>query len=177
MAGSDKECPASADPGGCEGDLKMPQAKTNSEIIENPDAARGLEQAPVDAMVRCLGSADVREGSRAKRRQANLVDRLRAHAEAHSDEAVSLPDVCAAIGVRERALRDACHDQLGVGPRRYLLLRRLHFAHRALASASATDKVTEIATRFGFWDLGRFAVYYKEVFGESPSATLRREIT
>jgi AraC-like DNA-binding protein len=176
MTCSDKECPANADPRRCEGDLKTPEAKTNPEIIENLHGTRGLEQALVDATLGCLGSADVREDSHAKRRQVSIVDRFRAHAEAHTDEAVFLPKVCAAIGVRGRTLRDACHKQLGVGPRRFLLLRRLHLAHRALASASATDQVTEIATRFGFGELGRFAVYYKEVFGESPSATLRREI-
>jgi AraC-like DNA-binding protein len=62
-----------------------------------------------------------------------------------------------------------------MGPKRYLLPRRMHLARRALRQAApAAASVTDIATRFGFWQLGRFAVEYQSLFGESPSATLRR---
>jgi transcriptional regulator GlxA family with amidase domain len=62
-----------------------------------------------------------------------------------------------------------------MGPIRYLRLRRMNLAHRALLAADPAQKtVTEIATGHGFWELGRFSVEYRTLFGEPPSASLRR---
>jgi AraC-like DNA-binding protein len=51
----------------------------------------------------------------------------------------------------------------------------MHLAHRALLRADpATATVTKIATDLGFWELGRFSVEYREMFGVSPSVSLRQ---
>ena len=62
-----------------------------------------------------------------------------------------------------------------MGPIRYLTLRRMHLARRALLQADAsTATVTQIVTDHGFLELGRFAVTYRALFGETPSMSLQR---
>jgi AraC-like DNA-binding protein len=54
-------------------------------------------------------------------------------------------------------------------------LRRMHLVHRALLRADPSKStVTRIITDHGFWELGRFSVSYRALFGESPSETLQR---
>jgi AraC-like DNA-binding protein len=50
----------------------------------------------------------------------------------------------------------------------------MRLVRRALKQADPdSTRVTDIATEFGFWELGRFAVKFRQIFGESPSAALR----
>jgi AraC-like DNA-binding protein len=150
-------------------------AETAPEIIANPNAAYGLEQALIEAMVGCLGNNEANEDSVAQRQHELIMRRFRRMVEENPDQPLYIPELCKAIGVSERALRVCCQEQLGIGPKRYLLFRRLHLARRALREELPdTTTVTEIATRYGFWHFGRFTGEYQSLFGEAPSSTLRR---
>jgi AraC-like DNA-binding protein len=146
------------------------------EIIANPDAARGLEQALIEAMVDCLGEGKDREDSVAQRQHELIMRRFRRVLEENRADSLYVPEICKAIRVAGRTLRVCCQEQLGMGPKHYLLLRRLHLVRRALREAAPdATTVTKIATRYGFWELGRFAGEYRSLFGESPSITLRHQ--
>jgi len=151
-------------------------AEEAPEIIVNPDAARGLEQALVEAMISCLVDGEVREDSVAQRHHEIVMRRFHRVVEENPKQPLYIPEICKAIRVSSRTLQACCQEHLGMGPKHYLLLRRMYLARRALREA-ATDatSVTDVATRYGFWQLGRFAVEYQSLFGESPSATLRRQ--
>jgi AraC-like DNA-binding protein len=150
-------------------------AEHTPEIISHPEAARSLEQALIEALVECLGEANVSEDRTAQRRRALVMRRFRRAVAENPDRVLYIPELAAAIGVSASTLRICCQEQLGMNPKRYLMLRHLHLARRALRdSAPGMTTVTEIATRYGFWELGRFAVKYGSLFGEPPSATLRR---
>jgi AraC-like DNA-binding protein len=153
-------------------------AEEAPEIIANPDAARGLEQALIEAMVACLGHRGGRGSSQAQGQHAIVMRRFRRVVEENPEQPLYIPEICKAIGVSSRTLQACCQEHLGMGPKRYLLLRRMHLARRALRQTEpGAITVTDIATRYGFWQLGRFAVEYQSLFGESPSATLRFQST
>ena len=150
-------------------------AEDAPEIISHPEAARGLEQALIEALVSCLGEGEAREDRSVQRRHSLILRRFRRAVEEHPDQTLYIPELCTSIGATGRTLRACCQEQLGMSPKRYLLLRRMHLARRALRESSLTaTTVTDVATQYGFWEFGRFAGEYKSLFGESPSATLRR---
>ena len=149
-------------------------AEKTPEIIADSNAAHGLEQALIHAMLDCVSQGRVDSDRSAVRRHQLIMRRFGQLLEAHCDDALFLPQVCEMIGVSERTLRRCCQEQIGMGPMRFLLLRRMHLVRRALRQADpATETVTSMATRFGFWELGRFAGSYRSLFAEPPSATLR----
>ncbi len=81
-------------------------------------------------------------------------------------------DISRAAGISERTFRSAFHREHGVSPKQYELRERLRAVHAALSDAKALN-VTDVASQYGFFELGRFAGIYKSTFGELPSQTLR----
>ena len=149
-------------------------AKTSTDIFVMPEVGRSLEQRLIHLMVRCLTDGVSLPMSTGSWRHDRIVARLEEILEANSDKPLYLAELCAAIGVAERTLRVACEEHLGMGPIRYLTLRRMHLVRRALLRADFSKAtVTQIATDYGFWELGRFSVAYRALFGESPSDSLR----
>jgi transcriptional regulator GlxA family with amidase domain len=125
--------------------------------------------------VRCLAEGHSLEQSVGARRHDTALNRFVEFLRANPDRPIFLAEICAAIGIAERTLRASCEEHLGIGPIRYLTLRRMHLVRRALLHSNPSKTtVTQIATEHGFWELGRFSVAYRTLFGESPSETLRQ---
>ena len=150
-------------------------AKTTPDILAQPEVARALDNELVHAIVACVSGGETAETGSAYRRHAAILRRLEDVVEANSDRTLYVAELCKAVGASDRSLRACCQEHLGMSPMRYLWLRRMYLAHRALRMADpAAASVTEIATNYGFWELGRFSVAYRSLFGDSPLASLRR---
>jgi AraC-like DNA-binding protein len=83
--------------------------------------------------------------------------------------------LAADLRVSPSTLQKAFISATGLPPCQYFIRRRLNQARAALLAADPRESfVTNIAFEHGFTEHGRFSVRYRELFGESPSDTLRR---
>ncbi|GAB1643596.1 AraC family transcriptional regulator [Krasilnikovia sp. MM14-A1259] len=151
--------------------------------ITNPDglAAHPLVMQPlVDAVMRgLLMSADHPEREALHRpASAHRSAPVRRAIDAiHADPAqpFTLSTLAGNAGVSVRTLQQGFSDQVGTSPMGYLRQVRLACAHDELRTADpAQTGVAAVAHRWGFAHLGRFAAYYRAVYGCVPSDTLHR---
>jgi AraC-like DNA-binding protein len=150
-------------------------AKFAPDILAKPEVARAIEEALVEAMVFCLADGQSQDVRSVQRNHARVMGRMEEVLMANPDEPLYMAELAAQVGASYWTLRDCCLEYLGTSPKRYLWLRRMHLARRALRSADPETKtVTEIASDYGFWELGRFSVAYRSLFGESPRTALHR---
>jgi AraC-like DNA-binding protein len=91
-------------------------AEQAPEIIANPDAARGLEQALIEAMIGCLGKSEVGEDNAAQRQHGLIMRRFHRVMAENLDQPFYLPEICKTIGVSDRTLRRCCQEHLGSAP-------------------------------------------------------------
>ena len=149
-------------------------AEGRAGALSDVQAAHGLEQQLLHALIECLSTGLTDNEPSAPRRHRGILARFEDLLVA--EPSLRMASICAALGISERMLRECCKTHLGMGPSSYRRLRRMQQVHRALRSEDPrAASVFEIASRYGIGDLGRFAASYRALYGELPSATLRRD--
>ena len=101
----------------------------------------------------------------------------RDHLADNAGEALDLAQLAAASGIGIRALQLGFRRHFGVSIWEMLLDIRLAGLHARLVLASPGVSITDIAFDLGFTHLGRMSGAYRQKFGETPSATLRRRMS
>jgi len=94
--------------------------------------------------------------------------------ESESHAELTVVSLAQAVGVSVRTLQLGFQRDLDTTPATFLRQVRLARAHEDLVASRPGDGVTVagVANRWGFHHVGRFAGYYRDRFGESPSTTL-----
>jgi AraC-like DNA-binding protein len=144
----------------------LPSAGTGARRV-----ADEVFDAVVDAFLRAGSIPD--PGVRRSAHLAGMVRRAEDRFMAAAGARVSLADLCKAAGVGSTALYEAFERVCGESPLAYLRKRQLMRARLSLMRADRPyGAVKRAALDAGLTHLGRFALEYRELFGESPSTTL-----
>lgn len=129
---------------------------------------RRTETAIIDGFLAGVNEPLPPEGATARRWIAR---RAAALLEECCHEEIDIGWLCEKTGASRRTLHLGFLELYGLPPMKYLRALRLHGVRRDLKKKSPNpNRVTEVATRWGFTHLGRFAAAYREFFGELPSA-------
>jgi AraC family ethanolamine operon transcriptional activator len=102
-----------------------------------------------------------------------LVQRAEDWLEAEPHRVPRIQELSRNLSVSPRQLYRSFHAEVGMSPAKYLrryCLTRARF--ELLAADPGETTVTRVALSWGFWELGRFSVEFRKLFGESPSQTL-----
>jgi AraC-like DNA-binding protein len=153
----------------------MRAAQRHPEVLTAVEAAHGLDQQLIHALIECLSGQPANGNVPERTRRHELMDRFEGLLTTEFLDDRSVAAISEVLGVSDRFLRQCCADQLGMNPLSYIKFRRLQLVHCALRRADPeTLSVSEAAQRQGFRHLGRFAADYRDLFGEQPSVTLRQ---
>jgi AraC-like DNA-binding protein len=146
-----------------------------SKVLIEGETAHGLEQQLIEGVVECLANGSAIEAALPTRRHQELALRFDDLLESQPQRAFRITEICAALGVPARTLRRSCEEQLGMVASEYVRRRRMQLVRRALSRGNPdAPNIAKLARQYGFRGLGRFAAEYRAVYGEPPSATLRR---
>jgi AraC-like DNA-binding protein len=139
-----------------------------------PDDGAAVLGALAEAIARGDKSAPTAQASRWRHRH-DLIARADSFLQAHGHEPFRSAALAAAVGATERSLQQHFAAAYGLSPARWARCRALHHARqRLLGEKSGRFTVESIARDSGFRHMGRFASYYRELFGEHPSDTMAR---
>lgn len=136
----------------------------------------GLERYVASTLLATLPNTARLEPTRLDRRDSSplLLRRALAYIDDNAHTDLTLTDIASAVYVTPRALQYMFRKHRDCTPMEYVRQVRLQHAHLDLVvSDRAATSVAEIARRWGFGHLGRFSVFYRETFGQSPHVTLR----
>lgn len=147
------------------------------EVHEHVASAKAIAEAVMNASLDALSA---RSAQRVPSRcggqsvQRAIIERARNYILTNRENPPTVSELSVHLRMSRRGLHHAFMNVLGINVTTFLRYVRLHGVRKDLVRAQATDSVSGIACKWGFWHMGMFSAYYKALFGETPSATLRR---
>jgi len=142
-----------------------------------PDLAEEICESLLTGYVNVLfdaATARKTESSSAEQRHHDLIVACERLVLSGNGADVGLGEIARRSGYSLRSLELIFRRSVGMTPGRWFMTARLSGALRDLLTCDQTCTVSDVATKWGFQHMSRFAQYYRKAFGESPRDTLQR---
>ncbi|WP_137169959.1 helix-turn-helix domain-containing protein [Marinomonas sp. FW-1] len=153
--------------------LKTVMTPNNTQaLLEHEAIRKGIRDTLLQSLLELVNEEEVQYLTSLARKR--IVDKARDYVLANINDAPSIVDLCNNVGASRRKLQYCFQETLGINPVTYLRTIRLNSVHRELLMQDSTKQVQNIAAKWGFLHLSRFANDYRQLFGELPSDTLKR---
>nr|WP_275403999.1 helix-turn-helix domain-containing protein [Pseudonocardia acidicola] len=155
------------------------QSRARPSLLDHPLAAGNLERLLVDGLL-LAQPHNYTEALTGPRRPAapQVVRQAIELLESRPEQPWTTPKLARQVMVSARCLQEGFQRSVGVPPMRYLRDVRLNRVHDDLRAAAPNSvSVSQVAGRWDFCYLGRFAAAYRGKFGQTPSETLRGPTT
>jgi AraC-like DNA-binding protein len=152
---------------------------TNPDAAQNPLVASAVAHHLAATMLAAFPNTALLEPTIEDRHDTTpiLLRRAMAFIDDNAHRDITLADISNHIWVTPRSVQLMFRKHRDCTPMEYLRRVRLHHAHvELLQSNRMQTTVTQIAAKWGFAHMGRFAVYYREVYGRSPHVTFREPL-
>jgi len=146
--------------------------QTSPDTLEEPHVRTSVEQGLVELLI--MATAHPQEPFRlSASSRAMAMRRVRDYVQEHLEYPITLSDLCRAANLGARTLQIIFREKLRISPMQYVRAARLNRAHSVLHE-NLCRNVSDAARLSGYWHMAQFAVDYRRMFHETPSATLKR---
>ena len=157
--------------------LKISSAAASGRLsFENENVRSAAELSMADTLLSCLSFRDESESEQnTSQYYSGLVRVAEDYTLSQPTSRPTISDLCSVTNVSERTLQNAFKEIMKMSPTSFLRRLRLHRVRLELQKTSYSQStVSTVAQNWGFWHFGDFSRSYKDCFGETPSATLRK---
>ena len=147
---------------------------TGTDASRNIQFLREIEHTLAVKLVEILADFNQSINRKAVRKRDVAMNTAEAYIRENRGSNIAIPELCDVANASQRMLEYAFRERYNMTPKAYILALRINTTRKQLQKANPyTNQVSQIAQQNGFLHMGQFGAYYKKMFGERPSDTLK----
>ena len=152
--------------------LNILKKYAGEELLE-PEVIVEIEKEITSIILNAIDTQEVNLPTFTKSEEKAL--KIRSKIFHHMDATISVAQLAREYKISEKSLQSGFKSLFGFTPTLFMRLMKLNLVnHELLQAESKESTVLRVARKWGFKHMGRFSAYYRELFLETPSETLKK---